>query len=296
MSTIQAAGAVLWRHTGTSVEVALIHRPRYDDWSLPKGKLDAGETMPHAAVREIAEETGLTARLRGCLGDVHYVTPEGLKRVRYWSAQAGTGGFAPNEEADELRWCSTTQAAALLSYRRDVEVLQRFAAVGVPDSLVLLVRHAKAGSRSQWDGDDDLRPLSSTGREQVRHLTALLSLFEPDRITSAPPARCRDSVAPLATALGLTVADEPLLGEEGYWADPQRGLARFREIADRPGVSVVCSQGGVIPDVVGTLVRAAGPELGVDPVDVPSRKSSTWVLGFVAGELRTADYHSHATG
>ncbi|MDN5750494.1 MAG: NUDIX hydrolase, partial [Pseudonocardia sp.] len=288
MTPIQAAGAVLWRRTDTSVEVALIHRPRYDDWSLPKGKLDAGETMPHAAVREIAEETGFTARLRARLGDVHYAVPEGPKRVRYWSAQAGAGAFAPNEESDELRWCSATDAAGLLSYRRDVEMLQRFAAVGVPDSVVLLVRHAKAGSRSQWDGVDDLRPLSSTGREQVRHLTALLSLFGPDRIATAPPVRCRDSVAPLAARLGVTVAEEPLLGEGGYWRDPAAGLARLRELAAQPGVGVVCSQGGVIPDTIGALAAGAGRDVGVDPADVPARKGATWVLGFVAGALRTA--------
>jgi 8-oxo-(d)GTP phosphatase len=280
---ILAAGAVLWRRAGDEPEIALVHRPRYDDWSLPKGKVDRGETLPFAAVREVAEETGHTARLGPVLGEVRYEVLEGPKTVRYWSARAVDGAFTPNHETDELRWCSPDDACGLLSYRRDIEVLHRFREVGVPDSLVLLVRHAKAGSRNQWDGDDDLRPLSSTGHDQAGRLAALLPLFGPERAFSAPPVRCRDTVAPL----GLTVGEEPLLGEEGYWDDPAAGLARFREIAALPGVTVVCSQGGVIPDVVGALT---GPD------EVPSRKASTWVLGFGCGELRTADYYPHPTG
>jgi 8-oxo-dGTP pyrophosphatase MutT (NUDIX family)/phosphohistidine phosphatase SixA len=288
---ILAAGAVLWRRTEAGIELALVHRPRYDDWSLPKGKLDRGESLPHAAVREIAEETGFTARLGARLLDVHYDVPEGPKTVRYWAAEARGGAYAPNEETDELRWCTPEHAAGLLSYRRDLDVLARFAETGVPDSVVLLVRHAKAGHRDQWDGDDDARPLSGTGHEQARHLASLLPLFGPERVASAPPVRCRSTVAPL----GMPVQDEPLLGEEGYWADPPAGLARFHELAGQPGAGVICSQGGVIPDVVGELA-ATHPGLGIDPDDVPSRKASTWVLGFTKGELRSADYYPRPTG
>jgi 8-oxo-dGTP pyrophosphatase MutT (NUDIX family)/phosphohistidine phosphatase SixA len=288
MSTpILAAGVVLWRRARSRVEVALVHRPRYDDWSLPKGKLDRGEPMPHAAVRETLEETGFTSRLGPLLLDVHYDGIEGPKVVRYWAAQACSGAFEPNEETDELRWCSPADAAALLSYRRDLDVLARFSDTGPPDTVVVLVRHAKAGSRNQWDGPDDDRPLSGTGREQARQLAVLLPLFGPDRLASAPPLRCRDTIAPVAQSSGLAVADEPLLGEEGYWADRRAGLARFREIAARPGVSMICSQGGVIPDVVGALTGRNDP---------PSRKASTWVLGFTAGRLRTWDYYSHPPG
>ena len=286
MSEILAAGAVLWRRSGAAVQVALVHRPRYDDWSLPKGKLDPGESMPFAAVREVAEETGFTARLSSCLGDVTYDVPEGPKRVRYWSAEAVGGSYAANEETDGLRWCTVAEAAALLTYRRDIDVLNRFADVGVPASVVLLVRHAKAGNRAQWSADDDLRPLSGTGHEQARHLAELLPLFGPGRAATAPPVRCRDTIAPLAAALGLPVTEEPLLGEEGYWADPAKGLVRLRELAAAPGVTAVCSQGGVIPDVVAELT-------GRD--DVASRKASTWVLAFRDGAPITADYYPRPT-
>jgi phosphohistidine phosphatase SixA/ADP-ribose pyrophosphatase YjhB (NUDIX family) len=273
-----------------------VHRPRYDDWSFPKGKLDAGETMPFAASREIAEETGQAARLGAILGDVRYSVPEGSKLVRYWDAEASGGEFVPGDETDAMQWVDPSRAGKLLSYRHDVEVLQRFTALGPPASVIALVRHAKAGSRSQWDGPDAERPLSGTGREQAQQLAGLLALFGPDRIVSVPVRRCRDTVAPLAEKLSLPIADEPLLGEDGYWQDPAAGLARLRKLAAQPGVTVVCSQGGVIPHLVGTL--ATGAHLpGVDPDDVPARKGSTWLLTFRPGaEPRTADYYEHPTG
>lgn len=289
---IRAAGAVLWRGTPEGVELALVHRPRYDDWSFPKGKLDRGESMAAAAVREVEEETGQRCRLGPALGDVHYTVPEGHKLVRYWAGEALGGEFEPNSETNELRWVSPAAAAQLLTYQHDHGVLRRFTDIGPPTAVVLLVRHAKAGNRLQWDGDDDLRPLSGTGREQARHLAATLPLFGPDRIITAPPVRCRDSVGPLAEHLGLTPAEEPLFGEEGYWVDPPAGLARLLDVATKPGVTVVSSQGGVIPDVVAELIETSPRPLGIDTDDVPSKKASTWVLSFADGVLRAADYRA----
>jgi 8-oxo-dGTP diphosphatase len=228
---------------------------------------------------------------------VSYAVPEGRKVVRYWSARvAKDNGFTADAEVDELRWIPAGQAAELLTYGHDLDVLQRFVAHGRPSSTILLVRHGKAGSRSQWDGDDDERPLSSSGREQAEHLGAFLPLFGPERIVSAPPLRCRDTIAPLAAELGLPVGDEPLLGEEGYWERPRAGLARLRQLAAATGVTAVASQGGVIPDVMRALVQSSPHRLPLDPSAVPSRKASTWVLGFAGSVLRSADYYSHPTG
>jgi 8-oxo-(d)GTP phosphatase len=290
---IRAAGAVVWREDG---DIALVHRPRYDDWSFPKGKLDRGETMPFAAVREVAEETGLRVCLGPALGEVRYTVPEGSKLVGYWSARAGDGGFVPNDETDELRWVTQGQAAEMLSYVHDLDVLRRFAERGRPTSTIVLVRHAKAGSRKQWDGDDDERPLSSTGREQAARLADLLPLFGPDRLFSAPLRRCQATIEPLASALRLPVGDEPTLGEKAYEKDPDAGLERVLKLAAVPGVTVVSSQGGVIPEVVRALAEDSPHPLAVDPSDVPSRKASTWVLGFSDSVLRSADYYSHPTG
>jgi 8-oxo-(d)GTP phosphatase len=285
---VLAAGAVVWRRGPQGPEIALVHRPRYDDWAYPKGKLERGEDLPFAAVREVHEESGLRVRLGARLGDTHYRVPEGDKLVRYWAAEAVTGEFEPNSETDELAWVSVDRAADQLSYRHDLEVLRRFLDIGAPTSTVLLTRHAKAGSRKDWQGEDALRPLSGAGRRQAVALAPFLALFEPQRLFTAPPLRCRDTIVPLADRLGaVPIQDEPLLGEASYWAQPEAGRQRLLELAARPGVTLVSSQGGVIPDVVAALGKGAG----VDPDDVPAKKASTWVLTFVGDEVRAADHY-----
>lgn len=126
---IEAAGGVVWRRSGTgATEVLLVHRPRYDDWSLPKGKLDPREAAEAAALREVEEETGLRCRLGRELPAVRYVDRNGrAKRVRYWAMEPVSGAFAPGDEVDEVRWLPVDDAAALLSYDRDRAVLDALA-------------------------------------------------------------------------------------------------------------------------------------------------------------------------
>ncbi|MFB9597247.1 NUDIX domain-containing protein [Saccharothrix longispora] len=269
---IRAAGAVLWREGS----VAVVHRPRYDDWSLPKGKLDPGETVPAAAVREVREETGFHAVLGRYLCRVSYEAFGKPKVVDYFSARAGSGAFEPNDEVDELRWLPIAEAAALVTGDNDRGVLERFAAEPADLATLLLVRHAKAGKRDNWPGDDDLRPLSSAGWRQAAGLRSLLPLWGPSRVHAAPRARCVDTVRGVADDLGVDVLPEPRLSEEGYWPDREAGLVRLLEIADGPGTPVVSSQGGVIPDVVATLADLGGLHLP----DVPCKKGSTWLLAF----------------
>lgn len=314
---ILAAGAVLWRDgelasqspgspapdasggraEGSRLTIAIVHRPRYDDWSLPKGKLDPGESLAAAAVREIHEETGVEARLGPWLRDVRYAVADGRKFVRFWAAQARTpADFTPNHEVDELRWVTPDVAKSLLSYAHDADVVARFVEMGLPTSVLLVVRHAKAGNRSGWKGDDRLRPLSAAGQKQAQQIAELLPLYGPDRVVSAPQVRCRNTVAPLADALGLPIADDPLLSEPSYADDPDATLKRVQELAAQPGVTVVCSQGGVIPGVVAALARDAALPVAVDVDDVPSKKGSTWVLGLRDGALVSADYLGRPAG
>jgi 8-oxo-dGTP diphosphatase len=299
--TITAAGAVLWRDRGNGVEIAVVHRPRYDDWSLPKGKVDPGETLPATAVREIEEETGFRALLGRRLRTVRYRVPAGDKVVEYYSAAAVSGEFTPGNEVDSLRWLPAEEAASALSYETDVDVLRAFTALPASLSTLLLVRHAKAGKRADWTGDDDLRPLSPAGWKQAEAVRKLVPLFGVDRVFSAPRLRCVQTVRGVAEDLGAEVAQEPRLAEEGYWEDPGRGLGRLLVIAAGGGTPVVCSQGGVIPDVVAALAELADlPLPAAEGNGVPSKKGSVWVLSFRLAEsnggprLAAADYYPTA--
>ena len=123
---VRAAGGVVWRPGASGgVEVAVVHRPRYDDWSFPKGKLDPGEPWEAAALREVREEIGLECSLGRELSPVAYEDRRGRpKAVRYWLMEPRSGRFEPNDEVDEVRWLAPEAAAALLSYPHDAQLLQ----------------------------------------------------------------------------------------------------------------------------------------------------------------------------
>lgn len=272
--TIRAAGAVVWRPSSVTeqVEVAVAHRPRYDDWSLPKGKLDADETVPAAAVREVLEETGFSIALGRRLPSTEYTVDGRAKVVDYFAARFVSGDFEANDEVDRVKWVSPEAAGDLLSYGHDRVVLAEFTALPARSSTLLLVRHAKAGKREEWHGSDDLRPLSPAGQRQAAGIARILPLFGADRVHAAPRTRCVETVA----GLGLEIRSEPLLSEEGYWVSPPAGVARLLDIVAAGGTPVVSSQGGVIPDVIDRLADMNGLRLD----EIASKKGSFWVLSF----------------
>jgi 8-oxo-dGTP pyrophosphatase MutT (NUDIX family) len=295
---VLAAGGVVWRTSTDGVlETAVVHRPKYDDWSLPKGKLDAGEHSLAAAVREVGEETGLTVVAGRRSLRTRYAVDEGDKQVDYWLMQAVAGEFEPNSEVDELRWLLLGDATELVTHDHDRAVLADLARDDVPRApTLLLVRHGSAGSRSDWDGPDELRPLDAKGRRQAARLAEVLPLFAPTAVLSAERTRCRETVQPLADELGLDVLPCRELGEEEFSDDPQAGLAiveRLLAHRNRPGVTVLCSQGGAIPSVLLALsVRWEGVSGRLYP---PAAKGSTWALGGRPGAL-VADYYRDFNG
>ncbi|HMT48739.1 NUDIX domain-containing protein [Dietzia sp. UBA5065] len=285
---VPAAGAVLYRMDGDAPRCAVVHRPRYDDWSLPKGKVDAGESLAVTAVREIAEETGFTAVLQSRIGTTAYPLKENTrKEVTYWSALARGGAFEANSEVDEIRWLSVEEAKRTVTYALDRKVLTRFAEAPPARSVLLLVRHAKAGSRSEWSGNDALRPLDKTGRAQAEMLVPMLRAFGARRVHSAPRVRCEQTLAPLAEELGVTIAVEPALTDEAYLDDPAAARARLIDLAAGKGVAAVGSQGTAIPGMVGDLADLAGLDVG----DTSTKKAGAWGLGFDGETLVYADYY-----
>ena len=263
---VRAAGGVVLR--GEEPRVLAVHRPRYDDWSLPKGKVDPGEAWPQAAVREVHEETGVTARLGVELSPTRYTDRKGrAKVVRWWQMHLlGVEEREPDDEVDRVAWMAPDEARDRLTYASDRDLVDE--ALAVRDHrTVLVVRHAHAGDRGDWDGDDRRRPLSPTGRQQAAGLVDLLAPYHVAGVASSPLVRCRQTAEPVARARGLPVVAEDRLTEG---ADP----ATTWQLVAAAGTGTVLTSHG---DVVGAIVeRLRG--LGVVDRTAGWPKGSTWVL------------------
>jgi 8-oxo-dGTP pyrophosphatase MutT (NUDIX family)/phosphohistidine phosphatase SixA len=282
---------VLWRPGDVdsaegAMEVAVIHRPRYDDWSLPKGKVDPGETAPVAAVREVFEETGQRCVLGRRLDAVSYPIDLGIKKVYYWVARSAGGEFIPGKEVDELLWLPVVDAMKKLDYAQDRKVLRRFAKQPADTQTVLVVRHGTAGSKSRYSGDDTKRPLDKRGRAQAEALVPQLLAFGATEVYAADRLRCQQTLEPLAAELGVRIHTERALTEEAYAKSPKRGRHELLRIAAQGGTPAICSQGKVIPDLIAWWCDRDG----VRPDKARNHKGSTWVLSLSGGKLIAADH------
>jgi 8-oxo-(d)GTP phosphatase len=288
---IRAAGGVVWRPAteGDGVEIAIIHRPRYDDWSLPKGKLGPGEPEVEGAVREVLEETGYHVRVGRPLGETRYDKSVGSgvrqKVVRWWAMRAVSGTFDATREVDALRWVPLDEAELQLTRETDRELLHRFARGPAPTRTVLVVRHARAGHRSAWSGDDRQRPLDTCGQAQADELIRLLAQFDVGTVWSADVVRCVDTVAPFADALGLEVLESAALSAAGHAGREDEAVSLVRAPDERD--VVISTQGELVPDLI---VRLAAE----DQVDLPSpivaAKASVWALTMANGTLVAVEY------
>jgi 8-oxo-(d)GTP phosphatase len=263
------------------MEVAVIHRPRYDDWSLPKGKLAPGESHLEGALREVHEETGFRVQPGRSLGAVRYLKKSGgaarEKVVHYWAMRAISGAFSPNAEVDRMKWLTVDEAREAVTRGTDREVLERFALRPAMTGSVLLVRHASAGNRGDWNGDDQLRPLDETGQDQADELVRLLSRFGVEDIVTADPVRCVETVRPLSESIGVSARAEPLLSEDGFAGREEKAVELIRSLGRPGGAAVACSQRGVIDEIVGRLAESDEIDVG-DSLGL--KKGGVWALAF----------------
>lgn len=287
LKEVRAAGGVPWRAGAAGVEIALVYRPRYGDWTLPKGKLERNEPTLVAAGREVREETGLTCVPQVRLPTIRYLTgePDVEKVVDFWSMRVRSdAGREPDDEVAEVRWVPLSDAPGVLSYKHDRGVVAAFAKLPRITAEVWLIRHARAGTQHAWHGPDRLRPLDAVGHEQAAKLTTVLTTFPPDRLVSANPLRCRETFGPLAERLRLPVKVDGAFDEDS--PDGLDGAAvALRALAAEGGATAVCSQGKVIPP----LLRLLRPVQTGSVEEFETPKGTGWLLTWTGDAVVGAD-------
>jgi 8-oxo-dGTP diphosphatase len=259
---IPAAGTLPWRRRRGQLEVALVHRPKYDDWSWAKGKLDPGEDWAVAAVRETAEETSLEVGLGRPLPGATYTVLDAsgrpaTKEVRYWAAEATKPAGPLTDEVDEVRWLDVAAASDRLDYARDRDQLRALVRADNAGTLttwpLVLVRHAHAVGRGAWHEDDQVRPLDDTGRRRADAVARLLAAYAIKRLVSSPSVRCTDTLRPYAALTGLAMRTKDGLSEEGYAEDARRAPRHLHRLLERGVPAALCSHGPVLPALLGIL-------------------------------------------
>ena len=256
---IVAAGAVVTRAGKNEIEFLLIFRKYRGDWTFPKGKVDPGEHLLTAAVREVREETGFAVSLGVPLPTQTYEVDGLRKDSHYWVAQKLAGEFVPNDEVDEIAWLSFEQAKAKLTYKHDQEVLAA-AANSIPTIPLIILRHTQSVKRGDWllssdalSEADTSRPLTAVGRMQANSLVGALAAFGAAELHSSDSRRCRDTVGPYATGRSLPVVLEKTVSEERHKDHPERAIARVKELAEIPRALVLCTHRPVLPAVMESL-------------------------------------------
>lgn len=262
---ILAAGAVLWRHSGSEVEVLLVHRPKYNDWAWPKGKVDKGETLPECAIREVEEETGYRITLGIPLPSARYtVGPNLSKHVAYWAARVTTDeGPRPHDpqEIDQAVWLPLHRARTKLTRFSDREQLDRVEKALDTGSLhafpLIVVRHGKAFPRAKWHETEQVRPLLALGTRQSLALTGLLDAWAPKRLVSSPWKRCVATLKPYAASVGKNIKTIKWLSEKDNANKPEKTVASLNKIIAKQQAVVVCTHRPVLPTVFSALADHA---------------------------------------
>jgi 8-oxo-(d)GTP phosphatase len=285
---IRAAGALLWRERSAGeIEIALVHRPSYGDWSLPKGKIDENETALACAYREVFEETGIKARFTRQLGTVEYEDNNTQKRVKYWVAQAlGTSDFVANEEVDQLRWLKPSDSIELATHQSDKEMIERFLEIEGPTDTLIILRHTKALERGDWDGDDSLRTLNENGFAQAKSLIEHLAPFAIDEIYTSDFTRCVQTVSPLGESRGLVVSKVPSLNEATFESDPERSISFANALKQDERNILICSHNPVIPTMLRGILNTKLKNKDL----IKLEPGDAWLVHRVKGEIVALDY------
>lgn len=278
---ILAAGGVVWREgKGSKIELAIIHRPKYDDWSFPKGKLNIGEELISCAYREIMEETGLNIELGPYLGEVEYESIDGPKHVSYWAAEVlpDSNEFHANGEADLLEWQDFESARKKLTRDTDREILDIFINSPFQSSKLIMLRHAKALARSEWQSGDEDRPLDNLGQLQAKRMHAIYQVFGIAQIHTSDAVRCYDTVIGMTKPLKIEPVITAKLSEYTFEKNKDKSLDYAKELAEIARATgetiLLCSHNPILPRMLEDVSKKSD-------LDLPENKlkpGDAWVL------------------
>jgi len=286
-ATILAAGAVLWRKgEKKKIEVLIIHRPKYDDWTFPKGKAEIGEPLIACAYREVLEETNIETAFGPYLGEVEYLTNDGKKKVSFWSAKViKEKEFNSNAEVDQLKWVEVTKVKELLTLNTDKKILEQFLQIEPDTKPLVLLRHAKAVTRDEWQGEDDDRPLDSYGQNQAKRLLAMYQVFNLEQIHSSDAVRCYDTVVAIAKGLSIKLEVTGKLSESTFKKDKEKAFDYAKDLMKLNESVLLCSHNPILPKMLNKLTKKSE----VDADEGKLLPADGWVIHRIGKEVIQID-------
>jgi 8-oxo-dGTP diphosphatase len=286
-ATILAAGAVLWRKgEKKKIEVLIIHRPKYDDWTFPKGKAEIGEPLIACAYREVLEETNIETAFGPYLGEVEYLTNDGKKKVSFWSAKViKEKEFNSNAEVDQLKWVEVTKVKELLTLDTDRKILEQFLQIEPDTKPLVLLRHAKAVTRDEWQGEDDDRPLDSYGQNQAKRLLAMYQVFNLEQIHSSDAVRCYDTVVAIAKGLSIKLEVTGKLSESTFKKDKEKAFDYAKDLMKLNESVLLCSHNPILPKMLNKLTKKSE----VDADEGKLLPADGWVIHRIGKEVIQID-------
>ena len=286
-ATILAAGAVLWcKSEKKKIEVLIIHRPKYDDWTFPKGKAEIGEPLIACAYREVLEETNIETAFGPYLGEVEYLTNDGKKKVSFWSAKVvKEKDFKPNAEVDQLKWVEVTKVKEMLTLDTDRKILEQFLQIEPDTKPLVLLRHAKAVTRDEWQGEDDDRPLDSYGQNQAKRLLAMYQVFNLEQIHSSDAVRCYDTVVAIAKGLSIKLEVTGKLSESTFKKDKEKAFDYAKDLMKLNESVLLCSHNPILPKMLNKLTKKSE----VDADEGKLLPADGWVIHRIGKEVIQID-------
>ena len=277
---VLAAGAVVTRK---GKQVLLVHRPAYNDWSFPKGKLDRGEHAAVAAVREVAEETGVHVRLGRPLSGQRYPNGTRTKHVFYWAGWAvgddDVSGYLVNNEIDEVAWVPVEKAFDKLTYDYDRRTLREAVKHRKKTRALVVLRHGDARSRKSWRKDDRLRPLLKAGQQQAERLVTVLAAYDVTTLATSSSARCAQTLLPYADVSEFELLLLDGLSEEDATKESVDEVVE--DLLDAGAGAVLCTHRPVLPQVFEAI--------GIDEVRL--EPAGMLVLHHRNGRILAAEQH-----